>query len=227
MTISAAGKPCSTDSAPFTNARDWRGPRVTEKYSLFELFARSSLLADLFYLLLHETLDLAPSSDSLHLSSEVSILLRKTSHEIADVCGIPVRKCQTGIIHVELERMTRLAVFLIADLEVINAGSIGFVAVGAIQLFAVGKSDGGKMQLMVKLQSVRVLKFVGEHLELRVIGSEAVNDPGVAAFGARGLEKNSALCGAIIEGDCRLGFADREGSFHRFRTGMTGNAIII
>ena len=138
-----------------------------------------------------------------------------------------MRKLQAGVIHVEPERMTRLAVLFIANLQVINAGGIGLVAVGAIQFFATGQSDAGKMQLMVKLQRVRILEFVGEHLELRMIGGEAVNDSGVTPLGAGSLKKNSALVGTIIEGGWRLRFAYANGSFHNFRIGMAGDAILV
>ena len=227
MTISAAGKPRSADRASLTNSRDGRGLGVTEKHALLQFFARPGLFANLFHLLLHEILELAPSRDFPLLSTEISILLGKTSHEITDVCRIPVRKGQTRVIHVEFEQMTGLAVFFIANLEVINAGGIGFVAVGAIEFFAIGQSDSGKMQLMVKLQRVRVLELVSEHLELRMIGGEAVNDFGVTPLGAGSLEKNSALVGAIIEGGWRLRFADANGSFHNFRIGMARDAILI
>ena len=227
MTISAAGKQRSADGATFANSRDRRGLRVTEKYSLFEFFARASVFADLFYLLLHENFELASCGDSLLLSAEISILLGKTSEEIADMGGIPMRKLQAGIIHVESELMTRLTVLFITNLQVINTGGIGLVAIGAIQFFATGQSDAGKMQLMVKLQRVRILEFVGEHLELRMIGGEAVNDFGVTPLGARSLEKNSALVGAIIEGGWRLRFADGGRSFHSFRTGMARDAILV
>ena len=227
MAISATQKSRSTHGASFTNPRDGCGFRVTEKHALLQFFARPGLFANLFHLLLHEILELAPSRDFPLLSTEISILLGKTSHEITDVCRIPVRKGQTRVIHVEFEQMTGLAVFFIANLEVINAGGIGFVAVGAIEFFAIGQSDSGKMQLMVKLQRVRVLELVSEHLELRMIGGEAVNDFGVTAFRARSLEKNPALFGAIIEDAWRLRFADANGSFHNFSTGMTGNAIVV
>src|SRR5437879_5857906 len=95
--------------------------------------------------------------------------------------------------------MTGLAVLFITNLQVINAGGIGPMAVRAIQFFATGQSDAGEMQLMVKLQRVRIFEFVGEHLEFRMIGGEAVNDFGVTPLGAGSLEKNSALVGAIIE----------------------------
>ena len=227
MAISATRKSRSTHGASFTNPRDGRGPGIAEKHPLLQFFARPGLFANLFHLLLHEILELAPSRDFLLLSTEISVLLGKTSHEIANVRGIPVRKGQTRVIHVEFEQMTGLAVFFIANLEVINAGGIGFVAVGAIEFFAIGQSDSGKMQLMVKLQRVRILEFVGEHLELRMIGGEAVNDFGVTPLGAGSLEKNAAAFGAIIEGGWRLRFADGGRSFHSFRTGMARDAILV
>ena len=227
MAISATRKSRSTHGASFTNPRDGRGPGIAEKHPLLQFFARPGLFANLFHLLLHEIIEFAPSGDSLLLSAEISILLGKTSDEIADVCGIPMRKLQAGVIHVEPERMTRLAVLFIANLQVINAGGIGLVTIGAIQFFATGQSDAGKMQLMVKLQRVRILEFVGEHLELRMIGGEAVNDFGVTPLGAGSLEKNAAAFGAIIEGGWRLRFADGGRSFHSFRTGMARGAILV
>src|SRR5438874_2114891 len=123
--------------------------------------------------------------------------------------------------------MTGLAVLFVTNLQVINARGIGLVAVGAIQFFATGQSDAGEMQLMVKLQRVRILESVGEHLELRMIGGEAVNDFGVTPLGSGSLEKNSALVGPIIEGGRRLRFANANRSFHNFRTGMARDAILV
>src|SRR5882762_9936167 len=123
--------------------------------------------------------------------------------------------------------MTRLTVLFITNLQVINTGGIGLVAIGAIQFFAIGQGDADQMQLMVKLQTVRVLKLVSEHLELRMVGGEAVHDFGVTALWTGGLEKNSALRRTIIERNGRLRFAYGDGSFHNLRTGMTGNAIVV
>jgi len=225
VAISATRKSRSTHGASFTNPRDGCGFRVTEKHALLQFFARPGLFANLFHLLLHEILELAPSGDSLLLDAEISILLGKTSDEVADVCGIPMRKLQAGVIHVESERMTRLAVLFITNLQVINAGGIGLVTIGAIQFFAIGPRNVAEMQLVVKLQDVWVLELFGEHLELRMIGGEAVDDFGVTAFGAWGLEKNPALVGAIIKSDLRLRFPDSDGSLHNLCTGVARDTI--
>ena len=55
------------------------------------------------------------------------------------------------------------------------------------------------MQLVIELQGIGVFKFVGQHLEFGMVRCEAVNDFGVTALGARGLEQDAALVRAIIE----------------------------
>src|SRR6266581_1799773 len=129
MTVSASRKPGGANCASFTNPGHRRSARIAEEHSLFEFFARAALLADLFHLLLHKRLKVAPRLNALLLRAEIGILLGQTSQEVADTPGVSMRKDLGGVGNVELQRMTQLAAFLISDSQVIHAGRVSLVTI--------------------------------------------------------------------------------------------------
>ena len=129
MTVSASRKPGGANCASFTNPGHRRSARIAEEHSLFEFFARAALLADLFHLLLHKRLKVAPRLNALLLRAEIGILLGQTSQEVANTPGVSMRKDLSGVGNVELQRMTQFAAFLISDSQVIHAGRVSLVTI--------------------------------------------------------------------------------------------------
>ena len=142
-----------------------RGPRLRlvwtcrKKDLAFQLVAGVYSLPQLGNLPGHKALNLLLGGDSL-AHGEIGVLRRQRVQETSNGGGVAVRQCELGILGIELEGVTRLAVRNETDPLHIAPIRLRRVAIIAIQLPAVHERNvAGKMALMIEAHYIRVAHF--------------------------------------------------------------------
>ena len=86
----------AANCASFTNPGHRRSARIAEEHSLFEFFARAALLADLFHLLLHKRLKVAPRLNALLLRAEIASRIKQVARQNRSQPGDSLRLSLTA-----------------------------------------------------------------------------------------------------------------------------------
>src|SRR5690348_2897005 len=95
-----------------------------------QIFAAPIFLAQGSHLSLHEIIQSALFTDAI-LPAKIGVLNFQTAKERARCFGISMGQLQTGIVLVELKRVTFATIFFERNLLVKCAGRVGLMAIGA------------------------------------------------------------------------------------------------
>jgi len=105
---------------------------------VLEIFSRKHSLAQAQHLRGDEVLDLVRLAQSL-FHREVSVVGIEVTEEAADRDRVAMRQSELGVLDVDLERMTGLALRREGNaLIIVTPLAVGFVAIAALQLPSAG-----------------------------------------------------------------------------------------